>query len=40
MGLAFGAISASLSAGLVLYIAFGSILNVVQTQIFKWLRLA
>ena len=39
MGLAFGGISANLSAGLVLYIAFSSILNIVQTWIFKLFRL-
>ncbi len=38
MGLTFGAFSASLSSGLVLYIAFGSILNLAQTQILKWLK--
>ncbi len=38
-GLAFGAISISLSAGLVLYIALSTLLNVVQTRLFKIFRL-
>ena len=39
MAVAFGAISASLSAGLVLYIALNTVLQVAQTRVFKLLRL-
>ncbi len=38
-GLAFGAISISLSSGLVLYIALSTLLNVMQTRLFKLFRL-
>ncbi len=37
--LAFGAFSVSFSAGLVLYIALSTLLNVVQTRAFKFFRL-
>jgi YidC/Oxa1 family membrane protein insertase len=39
MALAFGAVSASMSAGLVLYIALSTLLNMVQGKLFKWFRL-
>ena len=39
MALLFGAFSASMSAGLVLYIAFSTVLNVGQNRLFKLLRL-
>lgn len=39
MALAFGAISANMSAGLVLYIAVSTLLNIGQTRLFKLLRL-
>ncbi|TET36745.1 membrane protein insertase YidC [Candidatus Dependentiae bacterium] len=39
MGIGFGAVSASFSAGLVLYLALSGALNVVQTRLFKLFRL-
>ncbi len=39
MGIGFGAVSMSFSAGLVLYLALGGVLNFVQTRIFKFFRL-
>lgn len=40
MAIAFGALSTSMAAGLVMYIAISTILNMVQTRVFTWLRLA
>lgn len=39
MSFAFGAISSSMSAGLVLYIALSTVLNVAQNKLFKLFRL-
>ena len=39
MALAFGAVSASMSSGLVLYIALSTLLNMVQGRLFKLFRL-
>lgn len=39
MALAFGAVSASMSSGLVLYIALSTALNMVQSRLFKLFRL-
>lgn len=39
MAVAFGAISSSMSAGLVMYIALSTLINMAQSRIFKFLRL-
>ena len=39
MAFAFGAVSSSMSAGLVMYIALSTLLNMAQNQIFRMLRL-
>jgi YidC/Oxa1 family membrane protein insertase len=39
MALAFGAVSSSMSAGLVLYIALSTLLNMIQGRLFKLFRL-
>lgn len=40
MAIAFGALSTSMAAGLVMYISISTLLNVVQSRVFSWLRLA
>lgn len=40
MAFGFGAVSSSMSAGLVMYIALSTLLNVLQTAFFKFFRLA
>ena len=39
MAVAFGAVTSSMSAGLVMYIALSTLLNLVQTKLFKFFRL-
>ncbi len=39
MAFAFGAITASMASGLVLYIALSTVLNIVQPRLFKLFRL-